>query len=159
MCIEINAHSLIGYIRTLRDEIEIDGQHFLPWMLGSQSCEKMFRALRSMTGTFSAIVNFTLLGMLHRLHKLSIMQECQSQTGEAQSIHFPRQERYGRKKEGYKNSSESDNSVNISNEDIGEAMKRGLSRANEMMVQLGMAQDLKDSDSWGNTINPTSPYM
>ena len=67
-CIELNAHSLIIFIRTLRDHIPNGSDYFLPWLLGSQPCESTFRAARSMTGTFSTIVNFSLLGFLQRLH-------------------------------------------------------------------------------------------
>ena len=67
-CIELNAHSLIIFIRTLRDHIPNGSDYFLPWLLGSQPCESTFRAARSMTGTFSTVVNFSLLGFLQRLH-------------------------------------------------------------------------------------------
>ena len=51
-CIELNAHFLIIFIRTLRDHIPNGSDYFLPWLLGSQPCESTFRAARSMTGTF-----------------------------------------------------------------------------------------------------------
>ena len=80
MCVEINAHSLLATIFILPDEMKANSKCFLPWMLGSQSCERVFRSLRSMTGTFSTVVNFSLVGMLQRLHKLYIQEECQSKT-------------------------------------------------------------------------------
>ncbi len=79
MCIEINAHNLLFFIRFLRDK-KADPNCLVPWMLGSQSCEKMFRSLRSMTGTFSTMINFSMFGLLQRLHKLSIEEELQSQS-------------------------------------------------------------------------------
>lgn len=39
-CIELNAHSLITFLMTVRDSFHPDCQSFIPWMLGSQSCEK-----------------------------------------------------------------------------------------------------------------------
>ena len=40
MCIELNAHSLITFLMTVRDSLPPDSKCFLLWMLGSQSCEK-----------------------------------------------------------------------------------------------------------------------
>lgn len=37
MCIEINAHSLITFLMTVRDQLNEDSASFLPWLLGSQS--------------------------------------------------------------------------------------------------------------------------
>ena len=42
-CIELNAHSLIILLQTAR---KCD-HSFLPWLHGSQSCEKLFRTVRS----------------------------------------------------------------------------------------------------------------
>ena len=56
-CIELNAHSLITLLQTARKS----GDNFLPWLHGSQSCEKLFRTLRSMSSTFSTVVNFGIL--------------------------------------------------------------------------------------------------
>ena len=67
-CIELNAHSLITLLQTARKS----GHCFLPWLHGSQSCEKLFRTVRSMSSTFSTIVNFGMLGLLRRLHRLQI---------------------------------------------------------------------------------------
>ena len=53
MCVELNAHALI-----MRVQGNFDCESFLPWLLGSQSCEKTFRTDRSMTSIFSTIINF-----------------------------------------------------------------------------------------------------
>ena len=73
----------------MRDRIPNGNEHFLPWLLGSQACEQTFRAARSMTGTFSTVINFTLLGFLHRLHRLQIQLELESETQET-GIEYPR---------------------------------------------------------------------
>ena len=40
MCVEINAHSLLAFIFFSRGHIQANDENiFLPWMLGSQSCE------------------------------------------------------------------------------------------------------------------------
>ena len=71
MCIELNAHALITFLITLRDTPSAD-KCFMPWFLGSQSCEKIFRAARSMSSTFSTMINFGMLGFLRRLHRMQI---------------------------------------------------------------------------------------
>ena len=40
VCIELNAHALITYLVTVRDTLPANT--FLPWMLGSQSCKRIF---------------------------------------------------------------------------------------------------------------------
>ena len=50
------------------------------WMIGSQSCEKLFRSVRSMSGTFLTMINFNLLSILQRLHKLAIKEDIESKT-------------------------------------------------------------------------------
>ena len=58
MC-RINA--LIIALVVARDNFE--GKYcFLPWLLGSQGCEQAFWAIRSMTGVFSTVINFGMLG-------------------------------------------------------------------------------------------------
>ena len=92
-CIELNTHSLIIFIHTLRDHIPNGSDYFLPWLLGSQPCESTFRAARSMTGTFSTIVNFSLLGFLQRLHRLQIQLQLETESFE-NGITYPRVEKY-----------------------------------------------------------------
>ena len=48
------------------------------WNTGSQGCEETFRLLRSMTPTFSTVVNFSVKGILERIHKLNFLSsmEC-----------------------------------------------------------------------------------
>ena len=153
MCIEINAHSLLAFIITLRDKVNADEAEFLTWILGSQSCEKVFRALRSMTGTFSTIVNFSMLGMLQRLHKLNIQQECMSKTGEVEGIHFPRHEKFGRSKG--QNSYLRFELNGVLDDDIFKAMMKALTRARETIEQLGMDDVLKENGDWKEAEIPT----
>ena len=79
ICIELNADALITSLLVLWDKLsEIGSDSYLPWMFGSQPCEKAFRAARSMTPMFSTIINFSVLGLLRRLHKLQIKVELES---------------------------------------------------------------------------------
>jgi hypothetical protein len=102
-CIEINAHSLLAYIMTIRNNFSDKPECFTPWIMGSQSCEKMFRSLRSMTGTFSTVINFSMLSLLQRLHKLSVKEELQSHSErQLHGIHFARLDSH-KKKVGHGN--------------------------------------------------------
>ena len=56
---------------------------------GSRSCEQLFLLLRSMTPFFSTIINFTLKGVLERIHKLNYI----SSTECKEEIVYPRVQR------------------------------------------------------------------
>ena len=142
---EINAHSLLALIIILRD-IPLDDKYFSPWLFGSQSCEKTFRSLRSMTGVFSTIINFSMLGFLHRIHKLSIKDKIQSETEKIKhGMSFPRQEKH-KHKDGI--GSHKEISSELSDEDIWNALSRAEARAKELMEELGMADDLQKGNMW-----------
>ena len=85
ICVELNAHALITYLMTVRDSLPPNSRSFVPWMLGSQSCEKMFRTARSMSSTFSTVINSGMLGLLRRLHRMHI-QACQEAKSEETGI-------------------------------------------------------------------------
>ena len=87
VCFELNAHALIIILLSLR---EIGGsQEFLTWKLGSQSSEKVFRAARSLSSTFSTIINFGMLGLLQRLHRLHVQLCLEAECGDT-GIKYPR---------------------------------------------------------------------
>ncbi len=69
------------------------------------------------------------------------------------SIHFPRQEKFGNRKDG--KNSYSQFSIKISNEKISEAIKRALIRAKESMEQLGMTDVLIKNKFWENPPIPS----
>lgn len=69
MCIELNAHALI-VILEIFEKRKINSQHFLPEMFSSQPCESFFRAARSMTSTFSTVVNFSINEFLNRVKRI-----------------------------------------------------------------------------------------
>jgi len=78
LCIEINAHAIIILVLILRTQGL--SEYCFPWMLGSQPCERAFRAARSMTPTFSTMINFTVLGLIKRLHKLQIQVDLEAES-------------------------------------------------------------------------------
>ena len=80
--IELDGHALIILTILLRDVIPNGDELFCPWLLGSQPCEQTFRAAQSMTGMFSTVINFSMYGMLNRLHRLQIQLQLESEMHE-----------------------------------------------------------------------------
>ena len=78
---------MVNFMRTIRDHAHNDSC-FVPWLLGSQTCEETFRAARSMSSVFSTVINFGMLGLLCRLHRLHIQLAIQAEI--KQDIVLPR---------------------------------------------------------------------
>lgn len=72
--IEINAHSLI-YLLLLVLEKKITDEALQLTLFNSQICEGYFRTARSMSGSFSTVVNFSVHEFLQRASKLSLLQD------------------------------------------------------------------------------------
>lgn len=81
-----HAHALIQLVFKLRAINRSD--LFLTHLLGSQSCERTFRQLRSMTSTESTVINFTMLDMINRLKKVQLQSDIVSAAHS--EIKFPR---------------------------------------------------------------------
>ena len=159
MCIEINAHSLLAFILIMRDmsndSASAHTTYFNPWLLGSQSCERTFRLLRSMTGNFSTIVNFSMLGFLQRIHKLAVKDDLESKEERmANKIKIPRMDKHVHK-DGI--GIEQQYIINLSNNDIIEILSSAETKAKESMEKLGMANDLKEHNKW--EIPPIPPSL
>lgn len=153
MCIELNAHSIITFLLTVRDVLPPESGCFVPWVLGSQSCEKIFRAARSMSSTFSTIINFGMLGLLRRLHRLHI-QICNEAEAEKTGIKYPRVEAH-KKKDGQHDSTTHTLS-HITNADIGKVIEEAREMAQKRIEELGMAELLKENKCWDN---PPAPVL
>ena len=139
-CIELNAHALIIFLCMLCDNTDVcDGSsQFLPWLLGSQPCEKAFRAVRSMTSVFSTMINFSMLGLLHHLHHLQIQLQLEAQHGET-GIEYPRNSAH-KVKEGHHDSDQtlSTNLQHITDEQINTPVQQAKLEASEAANSLGM---------------------
>lgn len=88
VCVEINAHLMLQIVSgVIKGQLPREALRF--WLTGSQGCEEIFRLARSMTSTFSTIVNFSMKGILERMHKLNFLStmECSN------DITFPRVQR------------------------------------------------------------------
>ena len=146
ICIEINAHALITLLVVLRDMFpSLSTTCYLPWLLGSQPCERAFRAARSMSTVFSTVINFGILGLLRRLQRIQIQIVLQSQSP-VTGIIYPQLEVH-KKKDGI--NKENIHSVSdITNEEIEAAVKAGFNRARSVMEDLGMKDLLVITGQW-----------
>lgn len=72
-CIELNAHSLLLLFLKHIEEGTLD--EFYPWLLGSQQCEAWFRAARSLTSTFSTVINFTAQEFVEKSKRIEFVHE------------------------------------------------------------------------------------
>lgn len=79
-CVELNAHSLIKLIVHLKtiNKPEL----FLPELYGSQQCESTFRQFRSLSSTYSTVINCTLKEAASRLSKIQLQNEIMHTTSE-----------------------------------------------------------------------------
>lgn len=85
-CIELNGHSLINTILSLAATGEDD--QFVTTLMGSQTCEEMFRRLRSLTTMNWTSINFTLLEILHKIKRIEFSEEAMADLNT--SFNFPR---------------------------------------------------------------------
>lgn len=145
MCIELNAHALLTYLLTIRDQLKEQEACFLPWLLGSQSCEKIFRSARSMTSTFSTKINFGMLGLMRRLHRLQIQATLQAESSKT-GIIYPQLEKH-KAKDG-KNVYSTPSLEKITDTNLAEAIMRAEVGAKGAVEELGMADLLKEHKKW-----------
>lgn len=88
ICTELNGHMLLNTLyNVIKGIFPLDSLRV--WTCGSQACEQTFRLLRSMTPTFSTIVNFSMKGVLERVHKLNFLASVEA----SEEIIFPRVKR------------------------------------------------------------------
>ena len=158
MCVELNAHALIVFVMTIRDRFQGNCSNFVPWMLGSQSCEQMFRTVRSMSSTFSTVLNFSVLGLLRRLHRLDIQLAIQANLSD--TIKFPRLEKHSSKK-GKKAHSKPSSLAEITDNVIAEAVQRGKEKAKSTLETLNMDKLLRTHNVWDSesTTGDLSAYL
>eukprot|EP00731_Ephydatia_muelleri_P001762 Em0001g1762a len=137
---ELNAHALIIFMRTLRDHYSDGAALFSPWKLGSQSCEKTFRAVRSMTTTFSTVINVGMLGLLRRLHRLQIQFRLEAESAQ-NGIRYPHCEKHNNKDGS--NTRVTFSLQGVTDANIEDAVECGRKLAMKDIEMLGMELSLK----------------
>ena len=140
----------------IRDHFNADFSLFVPWQLGSQSCEKVFRSARSMSNIFSTVINFSLLGLLRRLHRLQIQSNLQAQS-EVTGIAYPQVHKH-ESKDGT-NSFISYSIDSISNTAIGEAVSLAHIAAKASIDSLGMDALLNEYEQSSNLPVPDTDTL
>ena len=131
MCIELNVHALITFLITLCDTPSAD-KCFMPWFLGSQSCEKIFRAARSMSSTFSTMINFGMLGFLRRLHCMQIQLSLEAES-DTTGIKYLHSEPH-KNKDGHQQQLTIYSISDLSNDTIAGAVEKGKERAKQAII-------------------------
>ena len=107
-----------------------------------------FRIARSMSSTFSTVINFGMLGLLRRLHRLNIQLALQAESSE--DISFPRVIKHQKKTE--KKYSQSVGLSEVTNDEIFNAVCKAQSRAKLKIEELGMAGLFRKHSMWGSDI-------
>ena len=100
-----------------------------------------------MSTVFSSLLNFSILGLLHRLHRLNIQAMLQADV-EKSEIRFPHAEKHI-ERSGMK-SYVIPSVASISNKDIEKAVECALSKAKETLSSLEMDLLLKKHSKWDN---------
>lgn len=147
ICIELNAHALLILLLVLRDNYK--AECYYPWLLGSQPCERAFRAARSMSPTFSTMINFTVLGLIRRLHKLQIEVDLESES-DATGIIYPRHQSH-QKRSGI-NEGDVHSISNVTNQHIEDTIQKSLEKARAAIDDLGMKDLLVETQNWEKTL-------
>jgi len=97
--IEINAHQLT-YLALLVIEKKLPPEGMNVYLFSSQTCEGMFRSARSMSGTFSSVVNFSIQEFLSRAQKLSLLYKIKIESefsSTNDTLIFPKHYKQGKK--------------------------------------------------------------
>ena len=118
----------VTYILVIRDQWNGDCSSFVPWLLGSQPCERTFRTVRSMTTVFSTVLNSSILGLLRRLHRIDIQLGLQASLEDV--VKFPSIERHQAKTSKCPVPSES-SLANIKDANIASAVDWGKKQSKE----------------------------
>lgn len=87
-CIELNAYGLLHLIVKFRN---MNASHlFLPALFQSQTCEKTFRQLRSMTTINRTKINFSLLEVFHLIDRIELQNDIVFNKLAEVDVSFPR---------------------------------------------------------------------
>ncbi|CAH1114817.1 unnamed protein product [Psylliodes chrysocephalus] len=152
LCIELNAHSLIHLILQFQN-FELPSDIFLPWLMSSQCCEKLFRSTRSMTSTFSTIVNFSIKDLLHRVDRIQIINNTTKDLSGI--LEFPREDRKNKISNEQGRVNVEEDILMFSKENIKDAVDRALKDVLLEIQKLGITletENEKNLECWWNEI-------
>ncbi|KAL0100589.1 hypothetical protein PUN28_019732 [Cardiocondyla obscurior] len=143
LCIELNAHNLIKLITKFKDsEQSLTPEMFRPVIFSRQMCEKLFRTVRSMTSTYSTVINFSIKDLINRIDKIrqinSIMNDLQ------EIFKFPREDKKKLKCSNTLNviTCKDIEDLNIT-EIVEEALKNAIKSTEELGIEVTSDTDWK----------------
>ena len=152
--IEINAHNLL-YLILLVKQQQLPKHVLNIYLFSSQACESTFRDTRSLSGTYSTIVNFTVSDFLRRAEKLSVLQQikCYGETNTTDRLFFPIHHKHKQKDDltTYQNINDIDQ-LNIEH-----VVFNAYEAAKELVENLKISRLLKEHNTY--ELNDLSRYI
>ena len=150
----MNTHTLT-YIALLVITNQLPQEALCIWLFNSQTCESMFRAARSMSGSFSSVVNFSVADFIRRAEKLSVLETIK--TGAESNSEFPF--RFPRHHKQPKFESNSTSTLHtsrslLSSSELERIVKRSFNDALEIVAPLGI--NILDNNGNLATLNEVS---
>lgn len=134
LCIELNGHALINLNNIFRESSVLEPEMFTPWQFSSQPCEQLFRATRSMTTTFSTVVNFSLLEIFNRIKKIEFLNKTVDEL--SNQFIFPREKKSTKQGRNIPTKNKF-----LSNEEIEATIQKALEDAKDRLKFLGIQTD------------------
>lgn len=142
-CIELNAHHLT-YLTLLVAETLLPSEALNVSIFNSQACENFFRLARSISGTFSTTVNFSVQQFLNREEKISMLNSIKTQSNSSfpsTKFKFPN---HHKMQQDHKRQSMQPEKVN--QQQIEEQVNRAYKDAISLLLPLGIKNVLEKSN-------------
>ncbi|CAF3522380.1 unnamed protein product [Rotaria socialis] len=142
LCIELNAHNLT-YLTLLVAEDQLPLETLKVSIFNSQTCENFFRLSRSMSGTFSTSVNFSVQQFLNRQEKISFLNSIKTQSNSSYSSSkfvFPN---HHKTQQNHKYSTIQPEK--ITKQQVQEQVDRAFKDAVTLLLPLGIEDVLKEA--------------
>ena len=95
------------------------------------------------------MINFTVLGLIRRLHKLQIQVDLEAES-ESTGIIYPHKVTHDKKSGLHKDTVHCCHQA-ITNKEIEKAVQKGLQKARVAVEELGMKETLISKEQWDNT--------
>ncbi|CAF0969260.1 unnamed protein product [Rotaria sordida] len=145
LSVELNAHNLL-YIILLVKQKQLPKEALNVYLFNSQSCESMFRNARSLSGTYSTIINFTVADFLNRSQKISILNriKCDNlcQQDDNEHLSFPIHHKH--KRDNHLLSLQ--NLDDIDQLDVEKIISDAYNEALELAERLEISRSLQEND-------------
>ncbi|CAF1277306.1 unnamed protein product [Rotaria magnacalcarata] len=156
LSVELNAHNLL-YILLLVKQKQLPKEALHVYLFNSQLCESMFCNARSLSGTYSTIINFTVADFLNRSQNISILNRIKCdhlfQQDDNEHLSFPIHHKH--KRDNHLVSLQ--NLDDIDQLDVEDIISNAYSEALELIERLEISRLLQENDVFG--LNSLSKYV